>query len=180
MASVRPSPEYTPSFRHAVINDPRWIPLCGSLRGRSLSELRVIDEGAFDRLEAVLARNPDFPMMQAALENFLYWIEFMDMFAREMRGSLTHVSRRLVTDASDSRRLDRGGVPHVERADAALRVSFGSGLVFTLEDRQQLLDNIVIFLDGALQDTPAIGVHYQDLEASLSERLDSLEALAPF
>ncbi|GAA0166735.1 hypothetical protein LIER_40246 [Lithospermum erythrorhizon] len=130
MVAVPRSPEYTPSTRHAVVDDPRWISLCGSLRGRSMSELRVMDESAFSCVLSQALRNKGWP---------------------------THVTRRLVTDGGDCRRLDRGGIPDVERAVTALRVSFGSGL-----------------------DGPAIGVHYQDLEASLSDRLDALEALAPF
>ncbi|GAA0179715.1 hypothetical protein LIER_30010 [Lithospermum erythrorhizon] len=63
---------------------------------------------------------------------------------------------------------------------ASMRVAFGSGLVRTLEDREQLLDHAVAVLDEAIWGTPAVGLHYQDLESSLSDRLDALEALAPF
>ncbi|GAA0148633.1 hypothetical protein LIER_08022 [Lithospermum erythrorhizon] len=118
MASVPPSPKYTPSVRHAAVADPR--------------------------------------------------------------GWLIHVTRRLTTDATDRRYLDGGGVPQAERAAAALRVAFGSSLVRTLEDRQQVLDHVVAVLDEAIWGTPAVVFHYQDLGTSLSDRLDALEALAPF
>ncbi|GAA0150438.1 hypothetical protein LIER_09383 [Lithospermum erythrorhizon] len=62
-----------------------WITICGFLHGKPVSHLRAMVESSFDRLEADLGHDPDFPMMQAALENFFYWIDFMDLFAREMR-----------------------------------------------------------------------------------------------
>ncbi|GAA0157790.1 hypothetical protein LIER_38520 [Lithospermum erythrorhizon] len=85
MASVPSSPEYTPSVRHVVIDDPKWIALCGFLRGKSVSHFRAMAESSFDRLEADLRHDPEFHVMRAAFKNFFYWIDFMDLFAREMR-----------------------------------------------------------------------------------------------
>ncbi|GAA0139684.1 hypothetical protein LIER_35120 [Lithospermum erythrorhizon] len=147
MASVPSSPEYTPSAKHAIIGDPRWIALCGSLHGKPLSHLMAMAKSSFDRLAADLGHDPDFPVTRPALENFFYWIDFMDLFAREMRGWLTQVTWRLTTDAADRRHLDRRNVPLAKRAAADHRVAFGSALVLTLEDRQQVLDHVVTVLD---------------------------------
>ncbi|GAA0153307.1 hypothetical protein LIER_11577 [Lithospermum erythrorhizon] len=95
-------------------------------------------------------------------------------------GWLTQVTRRLTNDVSDRRYLESGGVPQVERVVAALRFAFGSGLVRTLEDRQQVLDHVVFVLDEVIWGAPAVGLHYQDLETSLSDPMDALEALIPF
>ncbi|GAA0164617.1 hypothetical protein LIER_20210 [Lithospermum erythrorhizon] len=83
LSFVAPSPEYTPSVRHAVIADPRWVALCCSLCGKSLSHLRVMDESTFDRLKVDLGHDPDFPVMRATMENFFY-------FVREMRWRQPH------------------------------------------------------------------------------------------
>ncbi|GAA0150058.1 hypothetical protein LIER_09082 [Lithospermum erythrorhizon] len=180
MAFVPSSPKYTPSTRYAIVGDPRWIALCGYLRGKSVSHLRAMVQSSFDQLEADLGCDPDFPVMRAALEKFFYWTDFMDLFAQEMRGWLTQVTRRLTTDAANRKYIDRRSVPQAERASAALRVALGSGLVRTLEDQHQVLDHAVALLDEALWAARAVGLHYQDLETSLSDCLDTLEALSPF
>ncbi|GAA0156194.1 hypothetical protein LIER_38233 [Lithospermum erythrorhizon] len=90
MASILPSPEYTLSVRYEVAADPRWIALCGSLRGKPLSHCRVMDKSTFERLEADLGHDPDFPVMHVALEGFFHWLDFMDLFAREMRRRQPH------------------------------------------------------------------------------------------
>ncbi|GAA0170051.1 hypothetical protein LIER_24398 [Lithospermum erythrorhizon] len=58
------------------------------------------------------------------------------------------LSYPIVMDEIERRYLDRRGVPQGERAAAALDVTLGSGLVHTLEDRQQLLDYDVTVLNG--------------------------------
>ncbi|GAA0175442.1 hypothetical protein LIER_28612 [Lithospermum erythrorhizon] len=137
MASVPSFPTYTPSARHAV-GDPRWIVLYGSLRGKPVSHLRAMAESSFDRLDADLGHDPDFPMTRAALENVFYWLFVIE------DGLLMLPGDSLLMQLTIGILI--GGVPQAERAVAALRVGFGSGLVRTLENRQQVLDHAVTML----------------------------------
>ncbi|GAA0157110.1 hypothetical protein LIER_14446 [Lithospermum erythrorhizon] len=137
MASIPSSLEYTPFARHTVVGDPRWIALCGSLRGKPVSHLRDMAESSFDRLEADLGHDPDFTVIRHGLP----------------RSGLT-------TDAADRRHLDRRSAPRAEREAFSLRVAFGFALVRTLEDRQQVLDHAVTVVDKALWGAPAVGLHY--------------------
>ncbi|GAA0185856.1 hypothetical protein LIER_33144 [Lithospermum erythrorhizon] len=158
MSSIPSSLEYTHSVRYTVVDDPRWIALCASLRGKSVSHLRAMAKSSFNRLEGDLGHDLDFHVMCTALYNFFYWTDFMNLFAREMRwrrprhlsllqdahpsdlsqamrnrGWLTQVTRKLTTNAAHRRKLDRGSIPHAERDAVALRVKFGTGLVRSLE-----------------------------------------------
>ncbi|GAA0162254.1 hypothetical protein LIER_18385 [Lithospermum erythrorhizon] len=120
MASPSRWPEYTPSDRHAAADyyahHPRWIPICGSLR-----------------------------VMYATLDNFFCWIDFKDLFPREMRLRewLSQANRRLIDDTADCRSLGRRCV-------------------------SQILDRTVVVIDDALQGASEMGTHFHDLERRLA------------
>ncbi|GAA0167074.1 hypothetical protein LIER_22087 [Lithospermum erythrorhizon] len=130
------SPEYTPSDEYTsadgdtvsshYIYRPRWVVLCGSVCDKTVLQLREMNEGVFEQLEADLRSDLEFPMMRDSLNNFFRWINCMDSFTREE------------------------GEPRVERDVAAHRVELCTSIFRALQTRQQLLDREVATIDQAL------------------------------
>ncbi|GAA0163243.1 hypothetical protein LIER_19155 [Lithospermum erythrorhizon] len=116
-----PSPEYTPAADDHYVYRHRWVPLCGRLSGKLVSQLRDMEHDIFEQLGADLEDDPKYLVMCAALAQSLY--------NREL---LSHADLHLVDSVAARWLLENDQASLSEVAVVVHRMEFNTGSVRAL------------------------------------------------
>ncbi|GAA0143521.1 hypothetical protein LIER_04187 [Lithospermum erythrorhizon] len=80
-----PSPEYPSVVTKHYMYHQRYVALCGCVPGKSVPQLREMEYGILEQLEADLEDDPEYSVMHAALDNFFRSIDLLNTLDQEAR-----------------------------------------------------------------------------------------------